>query len=156
MVEYILTTGLFMLILAAIAIVTVAIVLLASCHISISDDRLYYNGRIAVLSFNQFLSYYKLNPSAYDLNGKYAPVRKAGEWSWENIIIHFNRFTDHLRYHFWRKHEIRNQQKRSPCTERYLKLVMDDIDKMRRLSAKEMEEAQQEIEKASSRMRSTN
>ena len=136
-------------ILAAILFVVIAISLIVSCYSNISLDRTNHNYQISVVDFDQFLSYYRLNPDAYDLNDKYYPIRNTDGWSWHAIHVHFNRFSDHLRYHFWRKREIRNRQKRSQCTEKYLKLVMEDIEKMRKLSAKELDEAQQEIERVS-------
>jgi len=136
-------------ILGAMTLGITALVFVVECHSSISSDRACRSERISVVDFNQFLSYYKLNPDAYDIDQSFAPMRSTDDWSWHNIIIHFNRFSDHLRYFFWRKREIRNRQKRSQCTEKYLELVMKDIEEMRKLSAKEFEKARQEIEKTS-------
>lgn len=146
---------LFLSIMGAIALGITALVLVSECRSSINMDRTYHSEKISVVSFEQFLSYYKLNPEAYDLDESFTPKRESEDgWSWHEIIIHFDRFSGHLRYFFWRKREIRNRQKRSQCTEKYLKLVMKDIEEMRRLSAKEFEEAQQEIEKVSLSMQS--
>ena len=137
-------------IMGVVALGITALVIVAECHSSISSDRWFRSDQISVVSFDQFLSYYKLNPDAYDLDESFAPKRESEDgWSWHAIIIHFDRFSGHLRYFFWRKREIRNRQKRSQCTEKYLKLVMKDIEEMRKLSERELEEAQQEIEKVS-------
>jgi len=93
------------------------------------------------LPFKEFFSYYNLSPSEYEIHEVYFPYRRA--YGGNGIVINFG-FIDYYRYTAWvkRKEQKKHAQKTSEQTVRLIKLVQEDIDKIRAQAQAERDSAE--------------
>ena len=123
-------------ILILITFFIICIIWISSLRYTLKRNKSIYSTNIAYVDFKKFLDYYKLNPDIYNLEQSiWCPYRENG-WL-NNIIIHFNNFTDHFRYYFWAQKElkylnkIKENKNINKCTEKYLQLVLQDVENIK-------------------------
>lgn len=139
----------------ALPAIIVFLVKLSSCRWEINYNRENYASRIAVVSFEQFVRYYNLNPAAYDISSMdWCPHRRTSGIFDQRI--HFHNTVEHFRYHAWRGKELRRIEKerledgQTAGTEEYLRSVMKDVEAVRKRAAEEYDEAMSKFKSSQS------